>query len=365
MPASQPPGISALTASALWLAAPRTIEFRAESIPPPAAGEVCVQALASGISAGTELLVYRGQVAADLPLDLPTLAGSYAFPIKYGYAAVGRVTDLGPEVSGLAPGDLVFCLHPHQSIFTVPAMLCVRLPPDLDPVLGVFTANVETAVNVLLDTPLKLGETAVVFGLGTVGQLIAQLLRRAGAGRVVGVDPIAFRRTLALTLGADIALTPDAFAADPTYQSADVAIEVSGAPSALQAAIDCVADEGTVVAVSWYGSKPVTLALGGHFHRGRVRLRSSQVGRVDPALAPRWNHARRMATVLDLLPTLPLVKLITHRLPFADAGEGYRLLDQQAENLGQVVLEYGRRPTPRTLPPHPPLPRPRGEIQGS
>lgn len=336
---------AAIAAHALWLTGPRAPEFRRELAPAPGSGEVRVRAIASALSQGTELLVYRGEAPPDLPLDLPTLAGSFAFPIKYGYATVGRVVDTGPGAECYAPGDAVFVHHPHQSVFTVPAALPVRLPPGLDPVLGVFTANLETAVNVLLDTPLHLGETVTVFGQGTVGLLIAQLLKRAGAGRVLAVEPLARRRAIALAVGVDDALAP---AGDLPHRiraltggrGADVAIEVSGAGAALQAAIDSVAVEGTVVAVSWYGTKPVTLTLGGHFHRGRVRLRSSQVGRLDPALAPRWDHARRLALVTELLPRLRLAELITHRLPFSEAAAAYHLLDQCPGEALQVVLTY-------------------------
>src|SRR5215218_1581652 len=128
----------AIAAQVLWLAAPRTPEFRREVVPPPGPGEIRVRTLASAISQGTELLVYRGEVSPDLPLDLPTLSGSFAFPIKYGYAAVGCVEDVGPSVRGWAVGDTVFVHHPHQSAYLVPATMPVRLPAGLDPLLGLF-----------------------------------------------------------------------------------------------------------------------------------------------------------------------------------------------------------------------------------
>lgn len=341
MPADESP----IEARALWLTAPRTVEMRDEVVPPPGPGALRVRALASALSHGTEMLVYRGQVPADLPLDLPTLAGSFAFPIKYGYASVGRIVDVGTGVEGYAPGDLVAVLHPHQSAYVVPATLAVRLPAALDPIQGVFTANVETAVNVLLDTPLRLGETALVLGQGTVGLLVAQLLKRAGAGRVLTVDPIAGRRDVAQRIGVDAAWAPGDDLAERVRaltagRGADVAIDASGSGAALQAAINLVADEGTVVVVSWYGTKAVSLYLGGHFHRGRVRLRSSQVGRLDPALAPRWDHARRLALAADLLPTLRLTELVSHRIPFAEGASAYRLLDEHPDETVQVVLTY-------------------------
>jgi 2-desacetyl-2-hydroxyethyl bacteriochlorophyllide A dehydrogenase len=320
-------------------------ELREELVAPPGPGELRVRALASGVSQGTELLVYRGEVRPDLPLDLPTLAGSFAFPIKHGYAAVGGVLDVGGDVAGFAPGDLVFAHHPHQSLYVVPAGSAVRLPCGISPELGVFLANLETAVNVLLDTPLHLGETAVVLGQGIVGLLITQLLKLAGACHVVAVEPLVARRAAALRVGADYALSPEEEIVQRVREltdgrGADVAIEVSGTCAGLQAAIEAVADEGTVVAVSWYGAKPVMLDLGGHFHRGRVTLRSSQVGRTAPALAPRWDRARRMALAVGLLPRLHLAELISHHLPFARATEAYRLLDKRPEEALQVVLTY-------------------------
>ncbi len=334
----------------LWLTAPKMVEFRTETIPPPGSGEIRVQTIASALSQGTEMLVYRGEVPVDLPLDLPALSGSFAFPIKYGYATVGRVLDLGDDVTGFARGDAVFVHHPHQSTFVVPTNPAdgpapVRLPDDLDPLLGLFVANLETAVNVLLDSGIRLGETALVFGQGTVGLLIAQLLRHAGAGQVIVVDPLERRRTLAFKLGVDVALEPGSEMLERVMEltegrGADVAIEVSGSGAALQSAIESVAVEGTVVVVSWYGTKTVSLALGEHFHRGRVRIRSSQVGRISPELSARWDHARRLRLSVELLPRLELSELISHRFRFDEAADAYRLVDERPGNAVQVILTY-------------------------
>jgi 2-desacetyl-2-hydroxyethyl bacteriochlorophyllide A dehydrogenase len=290
---------------------------------------VSVAALASGISQGPELLVYRGQVPPDLPLDLPTLAGSFRYPIKYGYASVGRVAAIGAGVEDLAPGDLVFALHPHQSAYVLPASYVVRLPPDLPPEVGVFLANLETAVNVVLDATPRLGETVLLSGLGIVGLLVLQLLRRTGVEQVLAVDPLPARRAMAQRLGATATLTPEddvvaQVRARTEGRGADLAIEASGAPDALTRAIEAVAAEGTVVIASWYGTKPV----------------SSQVGQLDPALAPRWDRARRLAVARRLLAELPLAELISHRVPFARALEAFALLDQHPETALQVVLTY-------------------------
>ena len=333
-----------LKARALWFTAPRTAALREETVSSPGPGEVRVETIASAVSAGTEMLVYRGEVPEDLPLDLPTLEGSYAFPIKFGYAAVGYILDTGPDVEHLSSGDPVFVHHPHQEILIIPASMPVGLPGDLDPPLGVFAANLETALNVVHDTPVRLGETALVFGQGVVGLLVARLLKLAGAGPVIVVDPIERRRKLALVAGADDAFEPEGLNERVMEitggRGADVAVETSGSGAALQSAIDTVATEGTVVVASWYGTKPITLALGGRFHRGRVRLRSSQVGRLNPELSPRWGKVRRMETVLGLLDRLDLGDLISHRIPFERAPEAYRLLDERPGEAVQVVFTY-------------------------
>ncbi len=333
-----------LEARALWFAAPHTLELRPERVLPPGPSEARVRATASAISHGTEMLVFRGEVPEGLPLDLPTLAGSYAFPIKYGYATVGHVLDVGPDVEDVAPGDPVFVHHPHQDVFVAPATMPVRLPDGLDPLLGLFVANLETAVNIVHDTPLHFGETALVLGQGVVGLLVAQLLKLAGADRVLVVDPLEKRRELALVVGADWAFEPDELPVhvlDATGgRGADVVVEVSGSGTALQAAVESVAVEGTVVVASWYGVKPVTLMLGGDFHRGRVRLRSSQVGRMNPELAPRWDYSRRMGMVLGLLPQLYLEELLSHRFPFEEAPAAYRLVDERSEEVVQVILTH-------------------------
>ncbi|MDQ3251380.1 MAG: zinc-dependent alcohol dehydrogenase [Rubrobacter sp.] len=331
-------------ARALWFTAPRTATLLAETVPPPGPGEVSVETIASAVSAGTEMLVYRGEVPQYLRLDLPTLAGSYGFPIKYGYAAAGCVLATGPGVEHLTTGDPVFVHHPHQDVFVVPAKMAVRLPDDLDPLLGVFSANLETALNIVHDTPVRLGETALIFGQGVVGLLVALLLKRAGVGPVLVVDPLEERRRRALTAGADGAFGPDGLKERVTEitdgRGADVAVETSGSGAALQSAIDAVATEGTVVVASWYGIKPVTLDLGGHFHRGRVRLRSSQVGLSNPELAPRWDRARRMDAVLRLLGGLELRELISHHFPFEEAPEAYTLLDERPGEALQVIFTY-------------------------
>ncbi|QIN82169.1 zinc-binding dehydrogenase [Rubrobacter tropicus] len=336
-----------LKATALWFPARRVAQLRPETVPVPGQGEVRVRAVLSAVSHGTEMLVYRGEVPEDLSLDLPTFAGGFSFPIKHGYASAGRVLDTGPGVENLAPGDPVFVHHPHQDVFTVPADLPVRLPGDLDLSRAVFFANMETALNVVHDSPARLGETALVFGQGVVGLLVTRLLKMSGTS-VLAVEPVPERRELALKMGADAVFGPDedpkgrVFAATGG-RGADVAVEASGSGAALAAAVECVAVEGTVVAASWYGKKEVGLPLGGRFHRGRVKIKSSQVGRMTPELGARWDRGRRAEAVISLLqdPLLPLDSFVSHRVPFGEAPGVYGMLDRGDVGAVQVVFDYG------------------------
>jgi 2-desacetyl-2-hydroxyethyl bacteriochlorophyllide A dehydrogenase len=332
-------------ANAVWFARPGVVELRDEPVPQPGPSEILVKTLRSAISQGTEMLVYRGQVDPRTSLDLPTLGGSFAFPIKYGYASVGRVEEIGGAVEGIDRGDIVFVHHPHQSAYVVPAASAVRLPAELSPEAGAFLANVETAINVTLDAHPRLGDRAVVFGAGVVGLLVIQLLRRAGAATIIAVEPIERRRKLAADAGADTVLTSGPELAGQVIdltegQGADLAIEVTGNPAALSQAIDCVGFQGTVVACSWYGTKPVSIELGGHFHRGRVRVVSSQVSHLDPALSPRWTMARRMNLARDLLARLQTLPMVTHRFALTDAAGAYRLLAERPEEAVQVLFTY-------------------------
>lgn len=332
-------------ASAVWFPRARHVELRNEQLPPLGQTDLLISTVASGISQGTEMLVYRGQVPADTQLDLPTLRGRFGFPIKYGYSAVGRVERVGSAVTDLRPGNLVFVHHPHQTRFVVDHSLPVRLPNRSDPYAGVFLANLETALNVMLDAAPRIGETVAIFGQGVVGLLLTQLARRVGAGLVLVIEPSSLRRQAALDCGADHALDPGD-AAERTRaltagRGVDLALEVSGQPAALDEAIASTAREGTVVVASWYGTKPVSLDLGSAFHRRRLKIVSSQVGSINPALQPRWTRERRLAVAVNLLPELRLIPLITNRVPFREAAAAYAVLDSGPEEILQVILSYG------------------------
>jgi 2-desacetyl-2-hydroxyethyl bacteriochlorophyllide A dehydrogenase len=297
------------------------------------------------------MMVYRGEVPSGLSLDaaLTTLQGSFAFPVKYGYASVGRVVDVGSGVNGLVEDDLVFAFNPHETCYTAPAAVAIRLPQDLDPRLGIFAANVETAVNALLDANPRLGERVLVIGQGVVGLLITQLARRAGASLVITSDLHERRRQVSLSAGADVVLDPSAESIPERVSAltggtgADVVIEASGEPRALDDAIGTAAQEGRVVVVSWYGTKRAELALGSDFHRKRIALKSSQVSSLDPSLAPRWTILRRRELAVRYLSELLLDELVSHVIPFDLAPEAYRLIDEQPGEVIQVALDYSTR----------------------
>ncbi|HKY04418.1 MAG TPA: zinc-binding dehydrogenase [Blastocatellia bacterium] len=337
------------SALSLWFTAPREIEFRPSAIRAPREGEVRIRARYSGISSGTEMLVYRGLVPAHIPLDrtIPTLEGSFGFPIKYGYASVGEVVEVGPGVAGIRAGDMVFAFNPHETEYTLSARFVIKLPAEVEPREGVFLANLETAVNALLDAAPRLGERLVIFGQGVVGLLITQLARRAGLDCVIACDPIEKRRALSLLFGADAALGPQdentrARVLELTGGAgADLVIEASGHPVALDQAIKLAGVEGRIVVVSWYGLKPVSLALGDEFHRNRITIKSSQVSRLDPSLGPLWTYERRQGVARSYLGKLRLREMISDVIPFKDAIRAYRLVDERPEDIIQVVLDFG------------------------
>jgi 2-desacetyl-2-hydroxyethyl bacteriochlorophyllide A dehydrogenase len=330
---------------AVWFAAPGVAEIRTEPSLAVGPADVRVRAIVSGLSAGSELLVYRGLAPVDLPPDLPTVEGDFRLPIKFGYANVGAVVEVGAEVADLAVDDLVFVHHPHQTEYVVAATFPSRLPDGLPVERGVFAANLETAVTVVLDAHPRLEEAVLVVGQGIVGLLVTMLLKRAGAGPVIAVDLHERRRNAAVRAGADHALAPGDGLVPRVLgltagRGVDVAVEASGSPAALQSCVDSAAFGGTVVVASWYGTRDAKLALGGAFHRRRLRLVSSQVSTLDPTVSPRWNRERRTDVVGTLLGELALEDLISHRFPFSAAASAYELLEEKPEECLQVVLDY-------------------------
>jgi len=356
------------TARVLVLTGPRQLEYIEIDMPEPGPGEILVRTIASGISHGTEMNVYRGVAPQwrrtyDRNLRLfqpveelaaPPKRGYYTpadthwgYPLAYGYANVGRVIAVGAGVASVPVGSIVFGYQPHQTLYVAPADSVVVLPEDIaDPVHGVLFASLNTAYNGVLDTDVRIDDTVVVFGQGVVGLLVTSYLRRMRGRRIITVDGLEPRRRLSLGVGADEVLDP---AADDVAlevrkrtggRGADVTIEVSGSYHALQEAIRTAAPDTTVVAMSWYGGTGGALALSDEFHHNRITIKSSQVGGVDPALSATHGLPRRMQHVLHSFGYLDLEPLISSRLPFEDAARGYELIDSRDPNVTQVVLTY-------------------------
>jgi threonine dehydrogenase-like Zn-dependent dehydrogenase len=293
---------------AFWVAAPGRGEIRDEALPQPGPGDLVIRALYSGISRGTEATVFRGGVPPSEydRMRAPFQAGDFPAPVKYGYISVGRV-EHGPP--GLINRD-VFVLHPHQTRYVVPVAAAHLLPDAVPAARAVLAANLETAVNGLWDAQPRIGDRVTVIGAGTVGCLVAWLAARIAGCEVQLVDINPARQQIAAALG--VAFTaPDAIRDD-----ADLVIHTSGSPSGLSVALRAAALEATIVEMSWYGDRAVTVPLGESFHARRLLLRSSQVGRIPAGQAARWDFRRRMTLALNLLGDASLDVLITGESAF-------------------------------------------------
>ena len=298
------------SARAFWIAEAGRGEIRAEPMPTPAEGDAVVRALYSGISRGTEALVFQGRVPQSefARMRAPFQAGEFPAPVKYGYASVGEV-EQGPKH---VKGRKAFVLYPHQTRYVVPADAVHVLPESVPASRAVLAANMETALNGVWDASIKPGDRVVVIGGGTVGCLAAWLASKIPGCEVQLVDVNPKRAEIALRLGVGFSGPMVA------GEDADVVIHASGSADGLALAMLVAGFEATVVELSWYGDRNVPIALGGSFHARRLTLKSSQVGHVAASQRPRWNHRRRMAFALSLLEHGELDALITGESPFDD-----------------------------------------------
>ncbi|WPZ33646.1 zinc-binding alcohol dehydrogenase [Thalassobaculum sp. OXR-137] len=289
-------------ARAFWVVRPNQGEIRQEAIAPAGLAEVAVRTLYSGISRGTETLVFAGRVpeSQHAAMRCPFQAGTFPGPVKYGYCAVGVLDD----------GRVVFSLHPHQDRFVVPAEAVRPVPEDVPAARAVLAANMETALNALWDSGIAPGDRVAVVGLGVVGLLIAYLAARLPGVDLVGIDPNPARGPAAAALG--IPFSTDA----PDRYDADLVVHASGTPNGLATALSLAGTEATVLEASWHGSAAVPVPLGEAFHSRRLVLRSTQVGMVSPAHRPRWDYGRRLDKALSLLADPALDVLIDGESPF-------------------------------------------------
>ncbi len=293
-------------ARAFWTIAPGRGEIRPETLP-AASDQVLVRTLASGISRGTEALVFAGRVppGQHQAMRAPLMGGDFSFPVKYGYSAVGRI----------AGGRRVFVLHPHQDVFLAPAAMCNPLPDAVPTQRAVLAANMETALNIAWDAAPLAGERMLVIGAGVVGLLAASLLARTPAAHVTVVDIDPAREPIARRFGCDFA-TPDTA---PREQ--ELIVHASASEAGLRLALDRAAFEARIVEASWYGDHAPSLPLGEAFHARRLRLIASQVGAVAPAMRGRRSHGERLALALELLADARYDALLDGPTRFEDMPE--------------------------------------------
>jgi threonine dehydrogenase-like Zn-dependent dehydrogenase len=280
-------------AYAFWLRKPGCGEIRSVTLPEPGAGDVLVRTLRSGVSRGTETLVFQGGVPAGqyTTMRAPFQEGEFPGPVKYGYLSVGAVEAGPPELRGRT----VFCLYPHQTAYIVPVGAVTVVPDGVPPARAVLAGTVETAVNALWDAAPLLGDRVAVVGAGMVGCCVARLLSRFPAAEITLVDIDTGRADVAAALGVDFALPADA------PDGRDLVVHASATSDGLQRSLDLLAPEGTVIDLSWYGETEVRLSLGGAFHSRRLGIRASQVGTLSPGRSGRRTTADRLTVALELL----------------------------------------------------------------
>ena len=331
-----------MTEKAVWFTGPRRVELRTAEVRPPGPTEITVRSICALISAGSEMNLYRGE--ADLPslAQFPTAEGQLPFPVKFGYQEVAEVEEAGSE-SGYSPGDRVFCFHPHQNRFTINTDLVWRIPAGVDSERAAFAGLFGVALNACITTPPLAGDCVVVSGLGVIGSFAAYLARLTASSLIV-IEPDQSRRERGAWIGADAVVHPSdaAEAVDELSQGrgADLCIEASGAPPALQQAIELAGLEATITVASWYGNRPVPLELSREFHLRRHKVIST--GPLVPAhLAARWDRTRMRAVSFDHLARLDVSNnLVTHRVPFELAPEAYKVLDDPTTDTLAVILEH-------------------------
>ena len=334
----------------------REVSLVEDEIAGPGGGEVAIRSLFSGISHGTEMNVYRGdapmwQLKQDrrTRLFVESEEPQWDYPLRYGYACVGVVTEVGSDVTEFAEGDVVFSFAPHQSAHVLPAGSVSKLPEGIDPRAGVLTAVLNTTFNGILDADLHLGECVVVFGQGVLGQLTVQWAKLSGASPVIAVDLIEKRLEISKRVsGADLIFNAGevkdiamAVRALTDNRGADVVFEFSASDRALNEAIRTVCYNGKVIVMSWYAGALANVYPGAEFHHNRIQLISSQISGISPELSHRWSAARRMEAVLSLMPKLNLEGLITDVVDLEDAAAAYEMIDKRPEGILQVVLDYG------------------------
>jgi len=340
-----------LKRQALYFSGKKSVEVREESIPPLQNDQVLVGTLLSAISAGTEMLFYRGQVSSGQPLDtaIQSLSGYISYPLKYGYSTVGKVAAVGPGVDPAWTGKRVFAFHPHESLFAAYLPELLEIPEGISTADAVFLPNVESAVNLVMDGQPLLGENVIVFGQGIVGLLTTSILSQFPLKNLVTLDFFALRRQMSIESGAMISLDPTLADSLPHirsmfqeghYSGADLIFEISGNPAALEQAIALAGFDSRIIIGSWYGSRAVELKLDENYHRSRIKIISSQVSTIAPALEGRWDKPRRFGTVWRMIGKLKPSRFISRRITILKAAEAYKILDENPGETVQIIFSY-------------------------
>ena len=334
--------------TSLFFIGPRQLELRDEAIPEPQGSELLVQTQLSAVSAGTEMLVYRGEIPSDDQAQGDAISSGLSYPLTYGYAAVGRVVQTGPSANANWRDRLVFSFQPHCSHFLANPDQVIPVPEGLGPEDAVFLPNMETAVNLVQDSAPVLGERVLILGQGVVGLLAAAILREFPVECLVTADRYLQRRGASDNLGVTAALDPaSANFRDQALQFTgdsrggfDLTLELTGNPSALNQAIALTAFSGRVVVGSWYGTKTAPVEFGGRFHRSRITLIASQVSTIAPQLAGRWDKSRRLGVAWEQLRRIRPARWVTHRHSIATAEQAYQMLDEAPEDTIQLIFNY-------------------------
>lgn len=321
---------------ALWYEAPRSLTLGPGAITPMGPGQILLEALYSGISRGTERLIFEGRVpdSEHTRMRCPNQEGAFPFPAKYGYCFVGEIVAAAADLDPKLVGRRAFALFPHQSHAVLAADGVQILPEALPPRRAVLAANCETALNILWDSGVSLGDSVLVVGAGVVGLLVARLLAKTPGVRVTLTDRDPQKAPIAAVMGAYFC-PPEAVTSDH-----DIAINTSASEAGLHVALAAVALEGRVVEASWFGDRSVALPLGGAFHSQRLQLISSQVGRIPAQRAARWDYRRRLATAIALLDDPALDALLTHEIAFKEAPQQLPALFDPATPALAIVLRY-------------------------
>ncbi|KXB06667.1 hypothetical protein AKJ52_01845 [candidate division MSBL1 archaeon SCGC-AAA382C18] len=332
----------------LYFSGPEEVEVREEKIEPPRGDSVLVENEFSAISSGTEMLFYLGRIEEDTIIDkgIGGLEKKFDYPFKYGYSSVGKVKEVGKEVSEEWKNKLVFSFHPHESRFITKTDNLIPIPSGIESEEAVFLPSIETAINLLMDGRPLIGENVLMMGQGIIGLLTTSLLNEMPLSSIVTSDRHQLRREMSEEMGAELSIkaekNEEEFYLDDGLpdSGADLTYEITGNSDTLERAIRLTGLEGRIVIGSWYGDINSEIKLGTQFHRKRLKLISSQVSRINPEYSGRWDKERRLDLAWEYVRNMDLRKLITHEFSLKEAKKAYNLIEKDRRKILQAVFKY-------------------------